>query len=511
MVICVFILLTYATLVASWFPNYYPAYCSKDMSQRQIIPLSTSQQSLVNELKQVQVIVRHGARTPYALFSCWANYTVTWTNCNVTELMIPSPSYNLPTRPAKWLFRKIYDGSPNELGGNCYTGQLLLEGYEQEEANGQILFQAYLNSSLPLRLFDTNVWTELNTGSQMYLRSDDEQRTLESGQILLHTMFNITEEVIVLWHTGDYDLDQIYPNSGVCPRLNQLQDIAYSSSEFIAINNSAYINNLTNNLTVIFGGVSYWTWNNALDCLMTTVCTNRDIPSGSVSSGAIMDDAIFNATIDNVQWNYAYNALYNNSIWSKEAMGNTVWHIANNLKAALNSSSNPTNYLKFALFSGHDTTIMPLLASILGQSWDQQWAAYASMITIELYSSVTNPNDSNYDLFRLVYNGKPLLVPGCSDTLCNINILLNILSFGKEFMPCSVSDTTSSISSNSDGNCIDSGGLNKLDWSMIVIASLFMGTLIGAAVAIFLNKRMNFKENNISLLNNIPRSSDARL
>jgi hypothetical protein len=34
---------------------------------------------------------------------------------------------------------------------------------------------------------------------------------------------------------------------------------------------------------------------------------------------------------------------------------------------------------------------------------------------------------------------------------------------------------------------------------------------MGAAIAIFLNKRMNFKDNSNTLLNNIPRSSDARL
>lgn len=37
------------------------------------------------------------------------------------------------------LFRKKYDAYPsdNALGGTCMEGQLLEEGYEQEQANGR--------------------------------------------------------------------------------------------------------------------------------------------------------------------------------------------------------------------------------------------------------------------------------------------------------------------------------------------------------------------------------------
>lgn len=170
-------------------PSTIPEYCSKDISSKNIPPLNANELLQVSELKQVQIMIRHGARTPYGLFPCWNNYDVIWNNCNVTELMVESPSYTAQTRPSPWLFRKLYDGSANYLGGNCLTGQLLLEGYEQEETNGNILRAAYIDGALPL--FSTNVWEELNTTTDMYLRSDDETRTLMSGQILLHTFFNV--------------------------------------------------------------------------------------------------------------------------------------------------------------------------------------------------------------------------------------------------------------------------------------------------------------------------------
>ena len=40
---------------------------------------------------------------------------------------------------------------------------------------------------------------------------------------------------------------------------------------------------------------------------------------------------------------------------------------------------------KLALFSGHDTTIMPLLATLGPDLWgDKDWAPYASMVLIEV-------------------------------------------------------------------------------------------------------------------------------
>lgn len=195
LVICTVAVLC-ASLSHAWVPSTPPAYCSKDIASKQIPPLTANELLQVSELKQLQVMIRHGARTPYGLFPCWKGYDVTWNNCNVTELMVESPSYTSGTPPAPWLFRKLYDGSANYLGGNCLTGQLLLEGYQQEQTNGDILRAAYFDGPLPL--FSTDIWEDLNTSTEVYLRSDDETRTLMSGQILLHTFFNVSTELLSL-------------------------------------------------------------------------------------------------------------------------------------------------------------------------------------------------------------------------------------------------------------------------------------------------------------------------
>lgn len=445
------ILVVVAVQTSAYRPSYEPEYCTKNLNLRKIPPLTSEQAKLVSKLEQVQIIVRHGARTPWGKFSCWKDYDVVWNNCNVTELMLPSPSLTAPDRPATWLFRKIYDGSDNLLGGNCYTGQLISEGYNQENTIGRYLYNAYLNNpNSSLNLFNTSVWTDIPTDEQVYLRSDDEQRVLMSGQILLHSFFNISDEVIVPWHTGDYSLDQIYPNSGVCPRLDTVESYAMSTPEFVAENTSEPINNLNIALNSIFGE-GYWDWYHVLDCMMTTVCTGNALPDGT---DIPMTDSIFNATLDQVNFQEAYLNLYNDSQWAKLAMGNTAWHVRSNMENIIynySTSPNATNPLRLALFAGHDTTIMPFLAAVLKENWDRIWPSYAALVTIELYAGSAS-STSPY-LFRMVYNSVPQVVPGCGDTLCDAQILLDALAFGQEYMPCSTTEATldTGCDSNDDG------------------------------------------------------------
>ncbi|CAM9752924.1 unnamed protein product, partial [Hapterophycus canaliculatus] len=85
---------------------------------------------------QVHVIIRHGARGPYTQPRCWEGYDMQW-DCNVTE--VRDLSADDGGVAATGLFRKVYDAYPSEnaLRGTCMLGQLLDEGYEQEQANGR--------------------------------------------------------------------------------------------------------------------------------------------------------------------------------------------------------------------------------------------------------------------------------------------------------------------------------------------------------------------------------------
>jgi len=96
---------------------------------------------------------------------------------------------------------------------------------------------------------------------------------------------------------------------------------------------------------------------------------------------------------------------------------------------------------KLALFSGHDTTLMPLLATLGGEVWDgTEWAPCASMIQIEIHKIMDSDQSSNFPsgyTFRLTMNGKILTsskMEGCIDglELCDSQVLVKrVMPFAK--------------------------------------------------------------------------------
>lgn len=344
--IVTYLLFAFLCDCSAWLPESAPPYCSNDMNMHKIPLLTTQEEGLIGRLKQVQVMIRHGARTPYSKFSCWKEYDLDWINCNVTDLLSVSDVTAPITSSSSWWFRKVYDGSENLLGGNCLTGQLIGEGYRQEQMNGQILANAYLKGTK--LLFPTQNWDDIDY-SKVYLRSDDDAsaRVVMSAQIVLQSMFKHSDDAsIVNIHTGDYSLDQIYPNSKVCPRLDSVQQAAYSSQEWIGINTSDTMLTYNNSLSAILGDGS-WSWYNLMDCFMTAVCTGRGVPEGAADLK--MTQELFDGSIKIATDAFAYLMRFNNSQWSKLAMGNTAWHVKTRLEAAVR---NDDNALKLAIYAG---------------------------------------------------------------------------------------------------------------------------------------------------------------
>lgn len=136
-------------------------------------------------------------------FDCWAGYDTDpyqsrW-DCDLNTIISNPINEKGNTRQSRLLFKKIYDGLDdfsmlsNELKGTCEVGQLIEQGYEQQSQNGVILQEAYIGSSAsPYSQLFVESQDEGDEFTSVYFRSDDEQRTLMSGQTLLSSMFNAT-------------------------------------------------------------------------------------------------------------------------------------------------------------------------------------------------------------------------------------------------------------------------------------------------------------------------------
>lgn len=103
---------------------------------------------------------------------------------------------------------------------------------------------------------------------------------------------------------------------------------------------------------------------------------------------------------------------------------------------------------KLAIFSAHDTTLLPILATLGEEMWDgEDWAPYASLMVIELHDIIDFSSAEvvkvypSGQAFRIVFNGDIITskMRGCpiDSELCDVTVLLNrVLSFATEDRDC---------------------------------------------------------------------------
>lgn len=372
------------------------------------------------------------------------------------------------------LFDKRYDvlrhpawNLSNELNGTCQSGQLLLRGYQQMIINGKHLREAYLfdskvRSDPRMRLIDVQ---EETPWERVYYRADDDQRTVMSGQVLLRGLFEdrvVQDYVnkhnrypILPLRIADRHRDVLDPEERICPRLAEIRERFESTIEYRRFTESLQVQILRNFQQDVLGKEM----DDGIDCLMTTMCTDRPLPvalddyQGGDEDYGLGDESpsasanqygtnLFLRLYNYFVKRYTILATYNNAEYSKLAMGPLWVEIMENIDATMHEDDTiccPKRMTpSLAIFSGHDTTIIPLLAS-LPNAYDNKWPSYASMVVIEIHEinidGRKNPSlfPSEY-AFRLIYNGRSLthLIKGCPlgsadepNDMCDISVLQN--------------------------------------------------------------------------------------
>ena len=326
----------------------YPPYCSDipEMATRNIPPLPTSNNENT-QIVHVSAIIRHGARTPIHTKHCfdghWENEDGIW-DCQLTTLLSTRPYYEGQSDDedkGSFLVEKIYDAfqgdeAPyrNRMNGTCQDGQLIKQGYDQQLSNGKHLRNAYLydgstsssNSSSQvdprLRLFDTsslhnNDNNNKDDGDYPFLngklryRSDDDQRTLASGQVLLSTMlgpellhYNKAHNgvnPIITHHTADRKVDILSSVKGkfMCPTQKAAISRSDESEEyqaFIKSEESVLMQQLIKDELLRGADVTF----GATDCLMSSICTDRSLPD------VINDYKLKSSEVDDNQYTKKY-------------------------------------------------------------------------------------------------------------------------------------------------------------------------------------------------------------
>lgn len=448
------------------YPSY-PDYCSTPeniATTRAIPPLRRDGKAGQTRLMHVTTVIRHGARTPLAHHTCWEDY---WTNketgrwdCDLKTYIGTPPPLVIERKEGEtvekrelelFLFEKRYDALQSEdgsvtniLNGTCQLGQLIQKGYDQQLLNGQLLREAYLydenkpDHDARLILMDAQYEPQ-----DVFFRSDDDQRTLMSGQVLLRGMFGGSGELtFVAQHVADRSQDivsGIYTNT--CPRLVELKEEAYQSKEFQRYNQSDEVRKLRK-LTLEHFGKDF---DGPLSCLMTTICNDLTLPEvindfDSDSPPSEFDEEYgnnrFQRLIDYHNMEKVFPYRFNDAAFSKLSIGPLWAEIHANLAVAADKGAEVGSFPAFALFSAHDSTILQLMSSLGPLVFNAtDFPPYASMMIIEIHEIAGGFPDRDIFpsdiLFRLIYNGRVLTttIEGCDphSDLCDWGVLHEML------------------------------------------------------------------------------------
>jgi len=161
------------------------------------------------------------------------------------------------------------------------------------------------------------------------------------------------------------------------------------------------------------------------DCLMVHLCNDLKAPNG------ITKDLI-NKLVHFHDWSDAYIYSYPNITYRAQiGIGFLLQEIYDVMQTSL---ANTTSYPNFALFSGHDTSILPILVSYGLQSTNNpQAVAYSSHLVFETYQ-----DNEGVGYVRFIYNSQEYLIPGCDGVLCSFDIFAKIT---EELLPRDIETT----------------------------------------------------------------------
>jgi len=362
-----------------------------------VIIILTEVRALNYTLKLVQIIMRHGARTPYGEIP---NHAAYW-NCTLTGLEVPDQT-SQPDINIDRIYRKNYIPDMEVLPGNCNEGELTQSGFNDQFDLGQKLREHYIDD---LEFLSPT----LNT-SEIYVRSTDIPRTFKSAEANLLGLYpaetrNGSAQIIDIF-TVEQSLEYLSPGNH-CPVLVEMCNAVQNTTEWQL--QLASMDPLQQKLAMI--------WNTTVEQLPWWIGLYGILESREGNGIAFppgITPEIYEQITNFSVWEVA--ALYQSKEICKLGIGKLVIDVYNRMKANMEGPSSP----KWILYSAHDTTVA-LVLNAFSVFDGTGWPMYASNVIFELLQ------DENGDYYvQMLYNGEPVLIPGCDGVICDFDIFYSI-------------------------------------------------------------------------------------
>ncbi|XP_028249460.1 lysophosphatidic acid phosphatase type 6 [Parambassis ranga] len=355
-----------------------------------------------HELKLVQVLFRHGARTP--LKSIPDVMEAQW----VPTLLEPPPHTDMnyvvtdlhggprPPAPVEDSYRK------NMLTGGTFPGQLTAVGMQQLYELGKRLRRRYIEESSFLN--------STFSPSEVYVRSTNIVRTIESAKCLVAGLFQQKQKAIVPILTTAAESEILYPNYHGCKLLKILGSHRWAESSTLP--------DIAADLQSIQSALGIAAHQNIDFILIRDDMVARET-HGLPCPPALNTwrNKVEQRAVDMICHVYEPSKRENLQL----CVGPLLHTLLDNIEEKLQGTSSEPNR-KLFLYSAHDTTLIPCLMAL--GIFDMQWPPYAADITLELHQN----KQTNEAFVKVSYIGQDQHIPGCSGVYCPLQEFKQVLS-----------------------------------------------------------------------------------
>ncbi|EPB86498.1 hypothetical protein HMPREF1544_06665 [Mucor circinelloides 1006PhL] len=278
--------------------------------------------------------------------------------------------------------------------GACYYGQLTNLGRYRMTSLGNRIREVYINKLH----FLPDVYDE----ESIYLRSSDYIRTQESVQQLvaggLYPKGKRPQDVTLKLRIRDPRDDLMFPN----PNCYRLRSLSKEFNKTVSSMMQDKFKSLTKRLSNYVDNVSlvsHPSANGILDTLVAAKTHGFKLPSD-------IDDGILRDLEEVVVKEWFYGHMASAEV-RRLGLGRLMGVIRDRMSLREKGGADDDEKLKLAIYSGHDTTVAPLL--IILNAFDDRWPPFGSAILFELFKQ----KESDQHFVRVKYNENTLELPGC--------------------------------------------------------------------------------------------------
>lgn len=354
------------------------------------------------ELKLVQVVFRHGARTPLksipdVIEAQWVPTLLeppahTDINYVVTDLH-GGPR---PPAPVEDSYRK------NVLTGGTYPGQLTSVGMQQLYELGERLRRRYIEE----RPFLSPTFSP----AEVYVRSTNIVRTIESAKCLVAGLFQQKQKEVVPIVTTEAESEILYPNYHGCKLLKTVCGHRWAESSTLP-DIAADLQSIQNALGIAA--------HQHVDFILIRDDMVARETHGLPCPPALdtWRDKVEQRAVDMVYHIYDPSKRENLQM----CVGPLLHTLLDNIDQKVQETSSEPDR-KLFLYSAHDTTLIPCLMAL--GIYDMRWPPYAADITVELHKH----QQTNEAFVKVSYIGQDQLLPGCSGVYCPLQEFKQALS-----------------------------------------------------------------------------------